>query len=146
MSCESRVDGDVLQLAMVNDTASVDAGQTALRAFLSARNVSERGAFQTELAFEELAVNVVRHAYAGRPASQSRIDATVRIDGPQIVLTIEDAGLPFDPVQAPEVPLATSLEQAQVGGLGIRFIRAAAAHITHERVADKNRTTVWLNR
>ena len=77
---------------------------------------------------------------------QLKLDATVRIDGPQIVLTIEDAGLPFDPVQAPEVPLATSLEQAQVGGLGIRFIRAAASHITHERVADKNRTTVWLNR
>ena len=54
-----------------------------------------------------------------------------------------NAGLPTG---ATEVPLATSLEQAQVGGLGIRFIRAAAAHITHERVADKNRTTVWLNR
>jgi len=146
MPCESRVDGDALHLVMVNDTASVDAGQTALRAFLAGKGVSERGAFQTELAFEELAVNAVRHAYAGRPSSQSRIDASVRICGPQIVLTIEDAGLPFDPVQAPEVPLATTLEQATAGGLGIRFIRAAAARITHERVSDKNRTTVWLNR
>ena len=112
MPCESRVDGDVLQLAMVNDTASVDAGQTALRAFLSARNVSERGAFQTELAFEELAVNVVRHAYADRPASQSRIDATVRIDGPQIVLTIEDAGLPTLFAKAARLALA-SMEESE---------------------------------
>ena len=146
MPCESRVDGDALHLVMVNDTASVEAGQSVLRGFLSSRGVSERGVFQTELAFEELAVNVVRHAYAGLPPAQCRIDATVRVAGPQVVLMIEDAGRPFDPVQAPEVPLATTLEQATVGGLGIRFIRAAAARITHERVADRNRTTVWLNR
>ena len=144
--CESRIEGDALCLALLNDFASVDAAQTALRAFLAARGVSERAAFHTELAFEELAVNVVRHAYAGQPPSQSRIDVRVQVGDPEIILVIEDTGLPFDLVQAPEVPLATTLEQAKVGGLGIRFIRAAATRITHERVADKNRTTVWLSR
>lgn len=145
-ACDARIEGDRLLLGMVDDTASIAAGQAALRAFLAQRGASARGAFQTELAFEELVTNVARHAYAGRLASRSAIAAVIELHEDEIVLTVDDDGPPFDPVAAPELPLATDLEQARVGGLGIRFIRAAAARISHERVAGRNRTTVWLTR
>lgn len=144
--CVSRVEDDCLFVGIVNDIASLDAGQRVLRTFLADQGLSKRATFQTELAFEELVTNVIRHAYTGRAPSRYPIDAVVRVEASQIVLTVEDEGPPFDPVQAPELPLATSLEEAKVGGLGIRFIRAAATRIAHERVAHKNRVTVWLSR
>ncbi len=142
----SRIEGDTLHLAMVNEAGSVQAGQAALRAFLGGQGITGSGGFQAELAFEELVMNVLQHAYAGVPQGQAAIAACIVAGDTQIVVTIEDSGRPFDPVRSPEWPLPASLEQATPGGLGIRFVRASAARITHQRAGDTNRTTVWVDR
>ena len=63
----------------------------------------------------------------------------------EIRLIVEDDAPCFDPVQAPEIPLATSLDEAVIGGLGLRFIRHAAKRIAYERIANRNRVTVWVD-
>jgi serine/threonine-protein kinase RsbW len=143
---ETRVEGDRFSVRLVNDLASLGAGQRALHDFLAGAGLAERAIFQTELAFEELVTNVIRHAYAGRAAGSSPIDVLVRLAAAEVMLVVEDDGPPFDPAQVPDPPLPASIEDARVGGLGLRFIRAAAQRIVHERIGDKNRVTVWVAR
>lgn len=145
-SCEARVEDDRLVLRLVNDLASLAAGQRALHDFLSVRGTSARASFHTELAFEELVTNVIRHAYAGRPAGGIPIRIDVRVERSHIVLAVEDDGPPFDPASAPDQGLPASIEEARVGGLGLRFIRAAAARIAYERLGERNRVTVCVER
>ena len=141
-----QIEDDRLILRLVNDTASVDSGQHALRNFLVSAGASERAIFHTELAFEELVTNVIRHAYAGRARSRHAIDVDVQVEAAEIVLTVEDDGPPFDPVRAPDPPLPASIEEARVGGLGLRFIRAGTTRVTYQRVDNKNRVTVFVDR
>jgi serine/threonine-protein kinase RsbW len=117
-----------------------------LRAVLSAAGTSERAAFQAELAFEELVTNVMRHAYAGCAPGRYPIDIVVQIDASDITVTVEDEGPPFDIVHAPDQPLPASIEAARIGGLGLRFIRAAAKRLVHERIGNRNRVTVCIDR
>ncbi len=144
--CLVRTEPDRWQATMVNDAASLAAGQAALRAFLGTVTPDERVRFQVELAFEELVTNVARHAYDGRPESSARIDAEITVDAATLRLRIEDDGPPFDPAGAPMPALPISLTQAAVGGLGIRFIRASTTRLDHERIDGRNRTTAWLSR
>lgn len=140
---------DRLNLPLVNDIASVAAGQRALREFLLGAGASERAIFQCELAFEELVTNVINHAYAGREPASAPVDVVVAIEPDQrdeIMIRVEDDGPPFDPVQAPDRPLPASIAEARVGGLGLRFIRASTTRIAYERVDGRNRVTVHIGR
>jgi anti-sigma regulatory factor (Ser/Thr protein kinase) len=56
----------------------------------------------------------------------------VRTGPGAIDLTIEDDGAPFDPLAAPPPPAGGSLEEVQLGGLGIPMIRKLAARLAYE--------------
>lgn len=140
---------DRLILRLVNDIASVVAGQRALREFLADAGASERAIFQCELAFEELVTNVINHAYADRAPSSQPIDVAVAIEPhnpDEIVMRVEDDGPPFDPARAPDRPPPASIEEARIGGLGLRFIRASTTRFDYERVGTRNRVTVRVDR
>jgi serine/threonine-protein kinase RsbW len=138
-------DGGLL-LQLVNDTAGLEAGQRALREFLEAEGVSARGLYQTELAFEELVVNVIRHGYADRGTGGHPIDVTVCVRGEEIVLTVEDEGPPFNPLQAPDPARPTAIEDARIGGLGLHLVRKTAKRMEYERMAGRNRVTTSIQR
>jgi serine/threonine-protein kinase RsbW len=139
------VDGH-LHLRLGSATADLAAGQEALHAFLEAGDVGARALYRAELAFEELVTNVVRHGYGDRSPGTSAIDVTAEVYGDEIVLTVEDGGPPFDPSQAIDAPLPTRIEDARIGGLGLRLVRMAARRIDYERVGDRNRVIIGIPR
>ena len=67
----------------------------ALRDLLSMQHVDGDARYNVELAFEEVAANIIRH---GHPAGD--IAVAIRFDD-EIVLTFEDDGVPFDPRDQP---------------------------------------------
>ncbi len=135
-----------LQLHLDNDTAQLEAGQQALRRFLEAEGTSARALYHAELAFEELVTNVIRYAYGDRDRGMCPIDVSAWVRGEEIVLTVEDTGPPFDPSQTVDAPRATRIEDARIGGLGLRLVRMAARRVHYERVGDKNRVTIDIPR
>lgn len=145
-SQESNAQEGRLVLQIRNDFASLGAGQDALRRFLAAEGASEDGKYRTELVFEELITNVIRHAYAQLAPSTESIEVVVRMEPQTIRLTVEDDGPAFDPARAPLAPLPASIDEAKVGGLGLRLIRDTARRIHYKRVAGKNSVTVCLDR
>ena len=54
---------------------------------------------------------------------QPTIDIVCEPGDGELVITIEDQAKPFDPGSIPEPHLNTSLEEIQVGGLGLFFMR-----------------------
>lgn len=135
-----------LVLRIANDSASVHASQAALRRFLADAGVAGRAAFRTELAFEELVTNVVRHGYPGSANASRSVDVVVVLEPASVVLTVEDDGPPFDPTLAPDDSPPESVTTARLGGLGIRFVRSVAERFEYERAGSRNRSTVWLAR
>ena len=145
-TCETHVSNDVARFRIVNDMRSLEAGGAALRAYLASRGIDERATFWTDLAFEELATNVMHHAFQGRAASAHPIDVEIAVAPGEVVLVIEDDGPAFDPTALPAQPAPKSLEAARIGGLGIPFVRAAARQLEYRRDDGRNRVTVHLAR
>ena len=95
-----------------------------------------------ELCMDELVTNVVRHGWTeSDPGPRS---LTLRIDrvGPEVEISVEDAGRPFDPTAAELAPAAKSLEDALPGGRGLMLVRSIAPRVRYERRNGINRTTI----
>ena len=95
-----------------------------------------------ELCMDELVTNVVRYAWTD--ADPGPRSVTLRIDrvGPEVEITVEDAGRPFDPTAAPLAPIARSLEDALPGGRGLLLVRSIASRVAYQRSQGVNRTTI----
>jgi anti-sigma regulatory factor (Ser/Thr protein kinase) len=136
-----------LLLEVGSDTAAFAAAQEALHEHLEAAGVGERAIFRTELAFEELVTNVVRHGYGGRRSNLTPVEVTASVLDEEIVLSIEDPGPPFDPSQPVDAAARpTSIEDATIGGLGLRLVHAVASRIEYHRRDGRNRVTVGIAR
>lgn len=73
-------------------------------------------------AVDEAAANVVTHGYEGR---EGWLEVSVAIDGPDVVVTVEDAAPAFDPTVAPEPDMDIPATARGPGGMGIHLIRLA---------------------
>jgi serine/threonine-protein kinase RsbW len=90
----------------------------ALRDLLHARHVDDGPRYNVELVFEEVVANIVRH---GSPTSD--VEVAIRFDDEEIVMTFEDDGVPFDPLERPDPVAPTSIDDARVGGLGLVLLK-----------------------
>ena len=92
--------------------------------------------FAVQLCLDEAVANVVMHGKVEGKAS--RIVVTFQRMQDELVLSIEDDGVPFDPTNvAPAKPAAT-LETTRIGGLGVHLMRRFSTSMHYERVADQN--------
>ena len=81
--------------------------------------------FAMNLCLEEVLSNIIRHGYSGKPDHS----IAVQFSSPReaiFVFVVEDEAPPFNPVDAPELPPLSSLEDPQIGGQGIRLLRRFA--------------------
>jgi anti-sigma regulatory factor (Ser/Thr protein kinase) len=98
-------------------------------------------AYAVRLCLEEVVLNAVTH---GAPPDGEAGDILVRLDRTPDGLRawVEDHGPPFDPLSQEAAPLPRTLEEAPLGGLGIRLIRAFASGISYCRAGGANRLTL----
>ena len=135
----------VLRLRIQKNFESLEGAQQALREFLEAAGAGSKGLYHAELVLEELATNVIRHGGAGGPDAHP-IELGVCVSGEEIILTIEDDGAHFNPLLAPEPLQPSRIEDARIGGLGIRMVRQAALGMQYERRAERNTVRVRIER
>lgn len=96
---------------------------------------------KAELAFEEIAVNIVRH---GSPTTD--VVVAIAFDEREVSLTFEDDGIPFDPLQQPDPRLPDSLEDAPIGGLGVMLVKQLSTRMRYERTPEhRNRLSLAIS-
>ena len=95
------------------------------------------------LAIEEAVSNVMLYAYPGT-SGQVLVEYTKHQEpqGQQLIFTITDSGVPFDPTQKPDADITLSAEERAIGGLGIHLVRQIMDEVTYERRDDKNILTL----
>jgi serine/threonine-protein kinase RsbW len=108
-----------------------------LHTFWSAAGLPPAAVFPFELALEEVFVNVVTHGTpAGGPVPQ--VDVALEHSGDFVILTVEDDGLPFDPLSVPDPDVEAPIEARAVGGLGIFLVRELMDDVSYSRAGGRN--------
>jgi sigma-B regulation protein RsbU (phosphoserine phosphatase) len=92
-----------------------------------------------DLAAVELVANICDYGYRGR---QGEIRLMLELSHTRTEFTLEDDAPAFDPSQAPPPQKATSLDDAQIGGLGIFLVRQMSQSFVYERTGSSNRLVV----
>ncbi len=98
-------------------------------------DVSGKTVMQVCLAVEEIVTNIIFH---GHLAPQSLIDVVFTNNPEAITICIADQGIPFNPLNVDTPDVNASLEERDVGGLGLFFVKQFMDRIEYERVGDKN--------
>ncbi|MBX7067232.1 MAG: ATP-binding protein [Parachlamydiales bacterium] len=96
-----------------------------------------------EVASEEALVNIIHHAYQDLPG---KIDVQVRLFENQAEIVFVDHGPPFNPLDAEPVDPNLPLEEREIGGLGIHFIRKCVDLVHYERKHEKNVLTFIIQK
>jgi len=107
-----------------------------LHEFWSAAALPPTQSLPFEIALEEVFMNVVTH---GTPAgSQGRVEVCLALADNSLTLAVEDDGPPFDPLTLAAPDVNASLDQRQIGGLGVYFVRQLMDAVSYRRVGPRN--------
>jgi serine/threonine-protein kinase RsbW len=91
-----------------------------------------------ELAVEEWATNVCRHAYRSAGGS---LTVVLRRDGEALLVELSDEGTPFDPTAAAERDVSLPLTERSPGGLGLLLMRRMVDELRYRREGHRNVVT-----
>jgi anti-sigma regulatory factor (Ser/Thr protein kinase) len=73
------------------------------------------------LVFNELLNNTISYAYLDE--QEHEITIRVELGGDRLTITVSDDGIPFNPFQAAAPDTSLSIEERDIGRLGIHLVR-----------------------
>lgn len=123
--------GEVLRLEA--DLASLAGIRRHVRERLAGLGADGRCVDDLVGAVDEWVTNVVRHGYAGRGGP---VEIVVAAEAGDAVVTVRDAGPPFDPADGPPFDPAVPLGARRLGGMGLHTILALTDDTTHRALAE----------
>ena len=93
--------------------------------------------YQIDVAVDEVFSNIAMYAY--EPAQG---DATIRVEIDRnarvVSITFFDSGIPFNPMDREEPDTSLSVEEREIGGLGIFIVRKSMEEILYEYKNGQN--------
>jgi serine/threonine-protein kinase RsbW len=108
---------------------------TKLEKFFEENNISSISMPMT-LILEELYTNTITHG-----ASDGRdifIEVNLGIDKNELVMTYKDNGIPFNVLELPDPDLTASIENREVGGLGVYYVKTLTDSVEYEYLEKQN--------
>jgi len=122
--------------------ASLDAiNQFFTDAAITAK-LGPRAVHAVQLAVEEASSNIIEHAYGGE--GPQPIDCAFHITDHGLTITFHDYGRSFDPHMVAEPDRFSSLEDRNVGGLGLYFIRQLMDEVRFQFESDAGNTLTMV--
>ena len=93
-----------------------------------------------QVAMEEMVTNVIFYAYP--EGTTADISLTAESDDHEVTFVLSDSGKPFDPTAKEKADTSLSIEDRQIGGLGILLVRELMDSINYERADGQNFLTL----
>ena len=119
-----------------NSLTELDALFQHIERFGQSIGLSKKLIFQINLALDELFTNIVSYGFP--EGNEHWIDFVLSFENDAVFISIEDNGIPFDPVAAPTSGSTPPIENCQIGGLGLHIVKKIMDEIAYERKGDKN--------
>ena len=95
---------------------------------------------EINICLDELFTNIVLYGF--KDDLEHKIKFTMGVDDNILTVSIEDDGMPFNPLEKKAVELPADVTSAKIGGLGIHITRELMDNICYERKRGKNKLTI----
>ncbi len=92
------------------------------------------------IVFDELLSNIIQYAFDDDQKHTIHIE--IKMNGSNLIIIIEDDGVPFNPFQQNTPDMKLSLEEREIGGLGIHLVKNLMDECSYSRHTNKNTLTL----
>ena len=120
-----------LSLHIKNDLREIEGMTQEIASWCRKQALLEELEFQIDLVLDELVSNVIRHELMDD--KEHFIDVRMSCDDHELILEVEDDGIPFNPFDNPIPDINKPIEERRVGGLGIHLVRQIMGTFAYER-------------
>ena len=132
------------QLELLNKPEELIKLKEWLKHICDKYGISDKTCFFMELVLEEAVTNVFSYAFDKSEEHKFLVDLS--LDDTDISITIQDDGIAFNPLQQQEPVMANSIEDAQIGGMGIHLIKSYTKLVDYFRKEGTNNLVMVLDR
>lgn len=127
-------------LVMENNLREIPRMAGFVGRFGETHRFSHGDTFALTLAIEELLTNTVNYGYPEGGRHELLLELSLEDGACRAVLS--DDGLPFNPLDRPEVDTSLSLEEKPVGGLGIHLVKKMMTRVEYAHREGRNILTL----
>ena len=131
---------DLLEISLANDLRELATAAEEIDAFCARHGVPPATAYAVNLSVDELLTNTISYGY--EDSEEHRIDLLLRLNGDVLEVEIFDDGIPFEPTSAEIPDTDASIEDRQIGGLGIYLTRQMMDSFDYRRDGGRNIVTL----
>lgn len=100
--------------------------------------------FNIQLAIEEAVVNVMNYAYPGQ--KDKPIYISVQKQDDMVCFVVEDEGVPYDPTANDKPDIDASVEDCQIGGLGVFLYSELLDRVEYKYEGGRNKLLMGINK
>ncbi len=126
-----RIENDLSEIAKVDEKLDEFAEQFGVPPAIAAT---------FHIIFDDLLNNVI--SYGFNDEQRHFIDVSLELTANSLIASIADDGVPFNPLAEATPDTQLSIEDRQIGGLGIHLVINMVDDISYQRTADKNVLTL----
>jgi anti-sigma regulatory factor (Ser/Thr protein kinase) len=134
------LDDNVLEIALANELREIVAAAAKIDAFCEEQELAPEIGYAVNLSIDEILTNTISYGYDDD--EPHRIEIIVRREADSLVVVIVDDSAPFDLSATPEADVEATLEDREVGGLGLFLVHQMMDKVEYERVDGCNVVTL----
>ena len=95
------------------------------------------------IVFDELLNNIISYGFSDDEDHEINIDVSVTSE--QLVVTVADDGVPFNPFDRVGPDTSLSIEEREIGGLGVLLVTELMDQTHYQRRRNQNVVTLTMN-
>ena len=130
-----------MKLKLKAEIENVDLLTDFVNEQLEGMDCSMKAMTQIDIALDELFSNVCHYAYKDGIGSVTVYVEEI-LENNSVRITLEDAGVPFDPLAREDPDISASLQDRAIGGLGIFMVKRTMDDVSYEYKDGLNMLTV----
>ena len=124
-------------------TENLDEVLDFVNTVLESMDCSMKNQIQIDMAVEELFVNIAHYAYQGGEGDALICAGPDTDSGDRVLrITFSDRGIPFDPLAKDDPDISLSVEEREIGGLGIFMAKKIMDHMEYRYENGQNILTM----
>ena len=130
------------ELTVLAKTENLEQVLEFVNGLLEEKNSPMNLVFELDIAVEELFVNIAHYAYTPEVG-----EATIQIsfENDSVIIKFIDSGMPYNPWAKEDPDTTLSIEDREIGGLGIYMVKKSMDDIAYEYKNGQNILTIKKN-
>lgn len=131
--------GDIMKKRFKADNNELPAVISFLEDEITRCGCQTRDIMRISLCVEEIFVNIAQYAYVDK---DGEVVIEISQNDKDLVISFEDSGKPFNPLDNKEPDITANAEERPIGGLGIHIVKEMMDEVKYEYINEKNILTI----